>query len=214
MAPRSRPAGAFSSARRKTHGWPARRCRARSFCSSSLTLGMKLPRPSGARRRPAFCQAGRGAVAGLPCLPLACRASSGGDFSPRGEPMKRILPTVAALFLLPLAARAESELSLTLQGGAVKYDQALASPSDLGAEYGVRFGSMPLPVLGIELGYLGSQSNVRDVVNNSNTTRFISNGGYGDVRVNVLPGNIMPYIFGGFGVTNFKVDNEIIASDG
>jgi len=44
--------------------------------------------------------------------------------------MKKILPTAAALLLLPLAARAESELSLTLQGGAVKYDQALAAPSE------------------------------------------------------------------------------------
>jgi len=51
--------------------------------------------------------------------------------------MNKILLS-AALLLLPLAARAESELSLTLQGGAVKYDQALAAPSDLGAEYGVR----------------------------------------------------------------------------
>ena len=96
--------------------------------------------------------------------------------------MKKILPTAAALLLLPLAARAESELSLTLQGGAVKYDQALAAPSDLGAQYGVRLGILPTPVLGVELGYLGSQSNVRDVVNNTNSTRFISNGAYADAR--------------------------------
>jgi opacity protein-like surface antigen len=128
--------------------------------------------------------------------------------------MKKILPTAAALLLLPLAARAESELSLTLQGGAVKYDQALASPSDLGAEYGVRLGILPTPVLGVEVGYLGSQSNVRDVVNNTSSTRFISNGAYADARVNVLPGNVMPYVFGGFGVTNFKVDNEVVSSDG
>jgi len=128
--------------------------------------------------------------------------------------MKKILLTLAALLLLPLAARAESELSLTLQGGAVKYDQALASPSDLGAEYGVRLGILPTPVLGLEIGYLGSQSNVRDVVNNTNSTRFISNGAYADARVNVLPGNVMPYVFGGFGVTNFKVDNEVVNSDG
>ena len=128
--------------------------------------------------------------------------------------MKKILPTAAALLLLPLAARAESELSLTLQGGAVKYDQALASPSDLGAQYGVRLGILPTPVLGVEVGYLGSQSNVRDVVNNTNSTRFISNGAYADARVNVLPDNVMPYVFGGFGVTNFKVDNEVVNSNG
>jgi len=126
--------------------------------------------------------------------------------------MKKILLS-AALLLLPLAAaRAESELSLTLQGGVVKYDQALAAPSDLGAEYGVRLGILPTPVLGVEVGYLGSQSNVRDVVNNTNSTRFISNGAYADARVNVLPGNVMPYVFGGFGVTNFKVDNEVVNS--
>ena len=128
--------------------------------------------------------------------------------------MKTMLVSAAALVLLPLAARAESELSLTLQGGAVKYDQALAAPSDLGAEYGVRLGILPTPILGVEVGYLGSQSNIRDVVNNTNSTRFISNGAYADARVNVLPGNVMPYVFGGFGVTNFKVDNEVVASDG
>ena len=128
--------------------------------------------------------------------------------------MKKILLGVAALALVPVAARAESELSLTLQGGGVKYDQALASPSDIGAAYGVRVGVMPTPVLGVEIGYLGSQSNVRDVVNNTSTTRFISNGAYADARVNVLPGNVMPYVFGGFGVTNFKVDNEVVNSDG
>jgi len=128
--------------------------------------------------------------------------------------MKKIALTAAAVLLLPIAARAESELALTLQGGGVKYDQALASPSDIGAEYGVRLGITPWPALGFEIGYLGSQSNVRDVINNSNTTRLITNGAYGDARVNVLPGSVMPYIFGGFGVTNFKVDNEIVNSDG
>jgi len=128
--------------------------------------------------------------------------------------MKKITLTAAAVLLLPIAARAESELALTLQGGGVKYDQALASPSDIGAEYGVRLGITPWPALGFEIGYLGSQSNVRDVINNSNTTRLITNGAYGDARVNVLPGSVMPYIFGGFGVTNFKVDNEIVNSDG
>lgn len=128
--------------------------------------------------------------------------------------MKRIGLMVAVVLLLPAAALAESELALTLQGGGVKYDQALASPSELGAEYGLRLGIMPVPAIGFEIGYLGSQSNVRDVVNNSNATRLITNGAYGDARLNILPGSVMPYIFGGFGVTNFKVDNEIVNSDG
>ncbi|HWE25417.1 MAG TPA: hypothetical protein VG496_15875, partial [Myxococcales bacterium] len=68
--------------------------------------------------------------------------------------MKRIVLAAAAMLLLPLAARAESELALTLQGGGVKYDQALAAPSDLGAEYGVRLGIMPWSALGFEIGYL------------------------------------------------------------
>lgn len=128
--------------------------------------------------------------------------------------MKRTLLIAAALLISPLAARAESELALTLQGGGVKYDQALAAPSELGAEYGVRLGIMPWSAVGFEIGYLGSQSNVRDVVNNSNTTRLITNGAYGDLRLNILPGSVMPYIFGGAGVTNFKVDNEVVNSDG
>src|SRR6266404_7273868 len=38
MAPGSSPEGGLASARRKTQGCPARRCRARSFCNSSLTV--------------------------------------------------------------------------------------------------------------------------------------------------------------------------------
>jgi len=120
----------------------------------------------------------------------------------------------AAAFLLPLAARADSELSVTLNGGATKYDQALAAGTDVGAEYGVRLGIMPTPIVGFELGYLGSQNKVRATLNNADNQRLITNGAYGDVRANLLNGPITPYAFGGFGVTNFKVDNEILASDG
>jgi Outer membrane protein beta-barrel domain len=126
----------------------------------------------------------------------------------------RLLALALAAGVLPIAARAESELSVTLQGGGVKYDQALAGPSDLGAQYGVRVGLLPTDVVGLELGYLGTRSNVRDVVNGRTTTRLVTNGGYLDARVNFLPGSITPYVFAGYGLTNVKVSNEVVGAAG
>ena len=122
--------------------------------------------------------------------------------------MKKILLTAAAILSLPIAARAESELSLTLQGGGVKYDQALAAPSDLGAEYGLRLGILPTPALGIEIGYLGSQSNVRDVVNNSSTTRLITNGAFGGG----LDFNIGAFKIGGRFQYNYLLTDKLFRS--
>jgi hypothetical protein len=126
---------------------------------------------------------------------------------------KGLVSLVVASALSP-AARPESELSVTLHGGGVKYDQALAAPSSLGAQYGVRLGLLPTPVVGVEAGYLGSQSNVRDVVNGIGSTRVVTNGGYADARVNFLPGSVTPYVFGGYGLTHLKVSNEVVGSEG
>lgn len=121
----------------------------------------------------------------------------------------------AALLAQPLAARADSEMSVVLQGGATQYNRSLAGATDVGAEYGLRLGIMPSPIAGLELGYLGSQNHVKAVIDTSgNTQRLITNGVLADLRVNLLPGDVMPYVFGGYGLTNFKVANEIVASDG
>jgi hypothetical protein len=64
---------------------------------------------------------------------------------------KRFLPVaaLAALLAAPMAARAESEFSVVLQGGVTKYNRSLASGSDVGAEYGLRLGFMPSPIAGL-----------------------------------------------------------------
>lgn len=123
--------------------------------------------------------------------------------------MKKIPGALAAACLLaPLAARADSEFSVVLQGGATKYNQSLSSGTDTGAEYGARLGIMPTQIVGFELGYLGSQNNVRDSLNQGrNTGTLRTNGGYGDLRVNVLPGTVTPYVFGGYGLTHFDAPN-------
>jgi hypothetical protein len=130
---------------------------------------------------------------------------------------KRFLPVaaLAALLAAPIAARAESEFSVVLQGGATKYNRSLASGTDVGAQYGLRLGFMPSPIAGLEVGYLGSQNNVKAVIDTGgNTQRLITNGVLADLRLNLLPGDFTPYVFGGYGLTNFKVANEVIASDG
>jgi Outer membrane protein beta-barrel domain len=121
--------------------------------------------------------------------------------------MLKALAAVAAVFAVSSGARAGSEFSVTLDGGIVKYDQALAEPSSVGTQYGVRLGLLPTPVIGLEIGYLGSSTNVHDVANNVGS-RLVTNGGYADARVSFLPGNIAPYVFFGYGITSVKASNE------
>ena len=115
----------------------------------------------------------------------------------------------AALLLAPLAANADSEFSVVLEGGATHYNQGLSSGTNTGGEYGARLGFMPTPVVGVELGYLGSQNNVTESFNaGHNVGTLRTNGGYADLRVNVLPGVVTPYVFGGYGLTHFDAPGD------
>src|SRR5256885_7005317 len=116
--------------------------------------------------------------------------------------MKKLLVTLGvAALVFPAAAMAESEFSIVLQGGAAKYNQSL-SGSDVGAAYGARLGILPTPMLGVEVGYLGSQNNINESLNQGRLASTLkTNEGYGDVRLNILPGEVTPYIFGGDGDT-------------
>jgi|GraSoiStandDraft_40_1057318.scaffolds.fasta_scaffold21915_3 opacity protein-like surface antigen len=116
--------------------------------------------------------------------------------------MKRLLVALAlAALVLPAAAMADSEFSIVLQGGATKYNQSL-SGSDVGAAYGARLGILPTPMLGIELGYLGTQNNINQSLSEGRQASTLkTNEGYADVRLNILPGEVTPYVFGGYGYT-------------
>ncbi|TMA85900.1 MAG: porin family protein [Deltaproteobacteria bacterium] len=120
----------------------------------------------------------------------------------RRNHMKKLLVTLGvAALVLPAAAKADSEFSIVLQGGAAKYNQSL-SGSDVGAAYGARLGIMPTPMLGVEVGYLGSQNNINESLNQGRLASTLkTNEGYGDVRLNILPGEVTPYVFGGYGYT-------------
>lgn len=116
--------------------------------------------------------------------------------------MKTVLVALAAALAIAPAGRAESEFSVTLQGGASHYTQSLASGSDTGVAYGARLGLLPTPMLGVELGYLGTQNNVKESLDTGRLASTIStNEGYGDLRLNILPGDLTPYVFGGYGLT-------------
>jgi opacity protein-like surface antigen len=116
--------------------------------------------------------------------------------------MKKLLVALCATALIgPAAALADSEFSIVLQGGAAKYNQSL-SGSDTGAAYGVRLGMLPTPMLGLELGYLGTQNNINESLNQGRLASTLkTNEGYADVRLNILPGEFTPYVFGGYGLT-------------
>jgi len=115
--------------------------------------------------------------------------------------MKTLLVAAAALLLVPAAAMADSEFSIVLQGGASHYNQSL-SGSDTGAAYGARLGFLPTPMLGLELGYLGTQNNISASLDQGREASTLkTNEGYGDIRLNILPGAVTPYVFGGYGLT-------------
>lgn len=115
--------------------------------------------------------------------------------------MKLIVAFAAAVLVLPAAARADSEFSVVLQGGAARYNQSL-SGSDTGAAYGARLGMLPTPMLGLELGYLGTQNNINESLSEGRLASTLkTNAGYADVRLNILPGSFTPYVFGGYGLT-------------
>ena len=116
--------------------------------------------------------------------------------------MKKFLVGLAAAALIgPAAALADSEFSVVLQGGAAKYNQSL-SGSDMGAAYGVRLGMLPTPMLGLELGYLGTMNNIDASLSQGRVASTLkTNEGYADVRLNILPGAVTPYVFGGYGLT-------------
>jgi Outer membrane protein beta-barrel domain len=116
--------------------------------------------------------------------------------------MKKLLVAfTAAVLIAPATAMAESEFSIILDGGASKYNQAL-SGSDVGAAYGARLGLLPTPMLGIEIGYLGTQNNVNESLSQGQFASTLkTNEAFGDLRLNILPGGVTPYVFGGYGYT-------------
>jgi hypothetical protein len=117
--------------------------------------------------------------------------------------MKRFLVAIAGALLVAPVARAESEFSVVLQGGASRYTQSLSgNAADTGAAYGARLGMMPTPMLGGELGYLGTLNNINaDSSIGRASSTLHANEGYVDARLNILPGELTPYVFGGYGVT-------------
>jgi hypothetical protein len=116
--------------------------------------------------------------------------------------MRKVFLALAAGLLIAPVARADSEFSVVLQGGAAKYNQSLSTGTDTGVAYGARFGILPTPMLGVELGYLGTQNNVKESLSLGRMASTIkTNEGYGDLRVNLLPGGFTPYVFGGYGIT-------------
>ena len=116
--------------------------------------------------------------------------------------MRKIIVALAAAVLVAPAVWADSEFSVVIQGGASHYTSSLSSGSDTGAAYGARLGILPTPMLGFELGYLGTQNNVKQSLDiGRGASTLATNEGYGDVRLNILPGAVTPYVFGGYGLT-------------
>src|SRR5881392_1089195 len=105
--------------------------------------------------------------------------------------MRKLLTVLAvAAVVIPAAAKADSEFSIVVQGGATKYNQSL-SGSDIGAAYGARLGILPTPMLGVEVGYLGTQNNINQSLSEGRQASTLkTNEGYADVRLNILPGEV------------------------
>lgn len=128
------------------------------------------------------------------------------------SPLKKAairLSTLLALSILALAspkAEAQAGLGLEVGGGVSDYTRGLGPGTDVGPAWGAQMNVMPTPVLGIELGYLGSHVNYSG---DAGSGSIAQNGGSASLRVNVLTGRVQPFLFGGIGASRLSADSSV-----
>ncbi len=113
----------------------------------------------------------------------------------------------------PSEKKQESEhnrmgLTVTANGGVEGYTSSLAPRINPGPAWGVTIGAMPTNIVGLELNYAGATNSVDDPAVGDANTRIVRNGGSANVRVNLLPTPLAPFVFAGAGINWATVSNE------
>lgn len=110
--------------------------------------------------------------------------------------MKSTFGVIAAA-LLSTPAFALSGVQVSAGAGAGNFTRDLSSDSGTGAAYGAMVAFQPADLLGLEVAYDGiTAGNNSPLATNS---RLNANGVKGDLKVNLAPGAVEPYLFGGAG---------------
>lgn len=111
--------------------------------------------------------------------------------------------TVAAIAGWTTSAQAQAGLGLEVGGGVVDYTRGLNSGTDAGPAWNAQINIMPTSIIGVELAYLGSHVNYDGSAGSGSIDQ---NGGTAALRVNVLPGRVKPFLFGGLGASRLSAD--------
>lgn len=98
-------------------------------------------------------------------------------------------------------------ITLTAGGSVTNFvDSNANSFTDLGGGWNVRVGILTRFLLNLELQYVGSAQQI-NAVGLDNDAILLSNGGEANLRLNIFPGMVQPYVFGGIGYRHFNITN-------
>lgn len=104
-------------------------------------------------------------------------------------------------------AGAQAGLEVQAGGGLADYNRGLAADTGVGPAWTAGLSINPFPVLGVELTYLGSRVEYGDA------GAIRQNGGNAAVRLNLSPGLVTPFVFGGLGLSRISSDAAVPLAD-
>lgn len=98
-------------------------------------------------------------------------------------------------------------ITVTGGGGVTDFAEDFARGfTDVGGSWNVRVGVLTRFLISAELSYVGSAQSI-DAAGLDNDAILLSNGAEMDLRLNILPGMIQPYVFGGVGYRHYNITN-------
>lgn len=128
----------------------------------------------------------------------------------------RVLSAATAVVLaVPAVAGAadwhtktDKGVQLQAGGGLLTFPGQVADDVEPGGAYGVLLGIEPVPVAELELSYQGAAYRTSADVSPQQET-VVENGGQALIKASPQVGIFEPYVFGGFGLTDLNVQEEV-----
>jgi hypothetical protein len=149
-------------------------------------------------------------LAGVSGLLLA--ATAGAQSPPYAAPEPPAIPPQPSPHIEPQHARRHNrvfspwEVSLTTGGGVTDYfGSGFTASSSVGAAWDAQLTVGTRSLFAFEASYLGSVNALNTT--NSDNGHLTMNGFDSDLRINLLPYRVQPYVFGGVGYAHLHVDN-------
>lgn len=127
----------------------------------------------------------------------------------------RTIAAAAAACVIPALAGAaewhtdtDRGVQVQASGGVLTFPGAVAQDVEPGGTYGVLFGIEPVPVAELEVAYQGAAYRTSADVSPQQET-VVENGGQALIKISPQYGAFEPYVFGGFGLTDLNVQEEV-----